>query len=190
MERNLDSKVILGLERISEVFRTLLWEKAKVHGVSPIQIQILLFISDHEPQLCKVSHLAKEFDLTKPTISDAIKVLHHKQLVNKEFSTTDTRSYTINLSRQGQKLVKDLKVFDKPLREEIQKLDNHQLDSLFTALTRLVYRLNRRGIISVQRTCFACRFYSIQDGNHHCSLLQEILTEGAIRLDCPEFVAP
>ena len=40
-ESNISNKIIVGLERISEVFKVLLWEKAKLVGLSPIQIQIL-----------------------------------------------------------------------------------------------------------------------------------------------------
>ena len=44
---NLDSKIVAGLERLSQVFRILLWEKAKEHSLSPIQIQLMIFIQHH-----------------------------------------------------------------------------------------------------------------------------------------------
>ena len=44
---DLNSKIIAGLERISEAFKALLWEKAKILRLSPIQIQILIFIKFH-----------------------------------------------------------------------------------------------------------------------------------------------
>ena len=65
----LESKILNGLERLSEVLKSLLWEKAKIHGISPIQIQILLFVSNHHLDICNVSYLAKEFNVTKATIS-------------------------------------------------------------------------------------------------------------------------
>ena len=42
-ETDISSKIVAGLERISEAFKVLLWEKAKLLGLSPIQIQILIF---------------------------------------------------------------------------------------------------------------------------------------------------
>ena len=80
-EKDISSKIVAGLERISEVFKVLLWEKAKMVGLSPIQIQMLIFIAFHKQELCNVSHLAKEFNITKPTVSDAIKVLDKKKSV-------------------------------------------------------------------------------------------------------------
>jgi len=47
--------------------------------VSPIQIQILLFCASHKQENLKVSFLANEFDLTKATISDSVKVLIKKE---------------------------------------------------------------------------------------------------------------
>jgi hypothetical protein len=46
-ERSISSKIVVGLERVSEVFKVLLWEKAKLVGLSPIQIQILFFVAYH-----------------------------------------------------------------------------------------------------------------------------------------------
>ena len=57
-EKDFSSKIVAGLERVSEVFKILLWEKAKLVGLSPIQIQILIFIAFHKQNLCNVSHLA------------------------------------------------------------------------------------------------------------------------------------
>ena len=94
-QHDISSKIVVGLERISEVFKVLLWEKAKKVGLSPIQIQLLLFIAFHKQELCNVSHLAKEFNITKPTVSDAIKILAQKEMILKDFSSTDSRSYTI-----------------------------------------------------------------------------------------------
>ena len=76
-QKDISSKLVAGLERISEVFKVLLWEKAKQVSLSPIQIQILIFIAYHKQELCNVSHLAREFNITKPTVSDAIKILSY-----------------------------------------------------------------------------------------------------------------
>ena len=81
---DLNSKIVAGLERLSQVFRILLWEKAKEQGLSPIQIQLLIFIQHHSADKATISYLAQEFNFTKPTISDAIKVLEEKNLLKKQ----------------------------------------------------------------------------------------------------------
>lgn len=186
-QADLSSKVVAGLERVSEVFKILLWEKAKVVGLSPIQIQILLFIAYHKHELANVSHLAQEFNVTKPTISDAIKVLEKKKLVLKDHSLTDGRSYTLLLSAFGAKVVAETADFTSPLKEQIGKTAPSDLESIYKSLSQLIHQLNESGILSVQRICFSCRFYKKKNGSGYCNLLDASLTPKDIRIDCQEF---
>jgi DNA-binding MarR family transcriptional regulator len=186
-QKDLSSKIVTGLERISEVFKILLWEKSKVVGLSPIQIQILVFIAFHKEDLCNVSHLAKEFNVTKPTVSDAIKILYKKALIVKVFSSTDNRRYNIQLSTSGQKIVSEIHDFADPLKSQIDSCNPSDLESLFSTLSTLIYKLNRNGILTVQRTCFGCKFYKKNETSDYCNLLEKELLNKDIRLDCPEF---
>ena len=177
-EKDFSSKIVAGLERVSEVFKILLWEKAKLVGLSPIQIQILIF---------NVSHLAKEFNVTKPTVSDAIKVLDNKGLIIKNFSSSDNRSYSISLSELGNDIVSQTNDFSNPLTKQVNSFSRSELESLFGTLSQLIYKLNRNGILSVQRTCYGCKFYEKNKKLDYCNLLQKELLRQEIRLDCPEF---
>ena len=186
---DVSSKIIVGLERISEAFRVLLWQHAKVTGLSPIQIQILIFVAYHVETMCSVSHLALEFNMTKPTISDAIKVLDQKNLIKKQVSEVDKRAYTISLTPEGEAIVKQTEFFAQPLYDGIAKLPQQEQVSLFSALGKVISGLNTAGILSVQRTCFACSFYEKKQKGHYCNLIEKPLTDSKIRLDCNEFKA-
>jgi DNA-binding MarR family transcriptional regulator len=186
-EQDISSKIVAGLERISEVFKVLLWEKAKLIGLSPIQIQILIFIAFHNQKLCRVSRLAKEFNVTKPTISDAVRVLDKKGLVSKDISSSDSRSYSLQLTELGRTSVKETSDFAHPIQQQIAKFNDDKLESLFSTICELIYKLNRSGILRVQRTCYACTFYKKNNGKDYCNLLQRELLNNDIRLDCPEF---
>ena len=186
-ETNLSNKIVAGLERISEAFKVLLWEKAKLLGLSPIQIQILIFINYHKIEFCNVSHLAKEFNVTKPTISDAVKVLVNKGLIEKVASSSDSRSYAIQLSDSGKKVVSETENFAQPLKNQLSNINSEDLESTFKTLSQLIYKLNKIGILTVQRTCYACKFYQKNDTKHFCNLLKKELLNSEIRIDCPEF---
>ena len=186
-EKDISSKIVAGMERISEVFKILLWEKAKLVGLSPIQIQILIFIAFHKQELCNVSHLAKEFNVTKPTVSDAIRILDKKELIVKDFSSSDSRSYSISLSDLGNDIVSQTYDFSNPLKKHLDSLSKSELESLFGTLSQLIYKLNRNGILSVQRTCYGCKFYEKQQESDYCNLLKKELLNQEIRLDCPEY---
>ncbi|MEO1031932.1 MAG: MarR family winged helix-turn-helix transcriptional regulator [Bacteroidota bacterium] len=186
-EQDISSKIVAGLERISEVFKVLLWEKAKLVGLSPIQIQILVFIAYHKQSLCNVSYLAKEFNVTKPTISDAVRALDKKDLIVKDYSSSDNRSYSISLSKSGKKIVSATDDFADPLKTQLERLPQSELQSLFGTISQLIYKLNRSGILNVQRTCYGCQFYTKNDSRDYCNLLKTDLLKQDIRLDCPEF---
>ena len=186
-ENDLSSKIIVGFERISEVFKILLWEKAKLVGLSPIQIQILIFITYHKIELCNVSHLAKEFNVTKPTISDAIRILDKKEMITKDYSSNDSRSYSIRLSNSGKKIITDIQNFANPLKSQLKGIQQIDLENLFATLSKLIYQLNRNGILTVQRTCYGCKFYDQRKNIDYCNLLDKELMNTEIRLDCPEY---
>ncbi len=186
-QQEVSGKIVAGLERISEVFRSLLWEKAKLVGLSPIQIQVLIFIAYHKHELCNVSHLAKEFNLTKPTISDAVKALDKKKMIVKDYSSSDNRSYTIQLSVLGEETVSKTDDFANPLASLVANFDKADLDSVFKTLSKLIYTLNQNGILEVQRTCYGCTFYQKNKETDYCNLLQKELLNKDIRLDCPEY---
>ncbi len=186
-QQDLSSKIVAGLGRVSEIFKILLWEKAKLVGLSPIQIQILIFITYHKQELCNVSHLAKEFNITKPTISDAVKILDKKKMIIKDFSSSDSRSYTIQLSESGKEIVSKTNDLANPLKNQIDNLEQNDLNTVFKTLSELIYKLNRNGILTVQRTCFGCKFYQKNDTSDYCNLLNKELLNKNIRLDCPEF---
>ncbi len=184
---DLSYKITIGLERVAEAFKTLLWDHAKEVGLSPIQIQILIFVAYHKSSLCTISYLAKEFNVTKPTVSDAVKVLHQKEIVIKNSSLQDSRSYMIALSDRGRKLLKNIDQFAQPIVGEIRKADEETLKQLYATLQQLIYGLHRKGVLKVQRNCYGCSFYRRNDNGHYCNYLQKKLEGEDIRIDCPEY---
>ncbi|MEZ5016105.1 MAG: MarR family winged helix-turn-helix transcriptional regulator [Flavipsychrobacter sp.] len=187
-ELDLSKKVTVGLERISAAFKALLWDKAKQFELSPIQIQVLIFISYHQKEYCTVSYLAKEFNVTKATLSDAIKSLDSKRLVKKDHLAEDSRSYYIQLTTRGRKVVQETESFSAPISQQISDAKNSDLEILYKYISQLVYQLNQKGVLSVQRVCFTCQYYSQSKGKSYCNMLKKPLKATEIRLDCPEHI--
>jgi len=185
--RHLDNKIVAGLERLSQVFRTLLWEKAREQGLSPLQVQLLLFMQYHEESQNNVSYLAAEFSVTKPTISDAIKILEQKKLIRKLSVSSDSRRYSMQLTAAGRKVVRDTENFTAPFSTWISQVKLPQKELIWKAIADLIRTLNQTGVITVQRTCYTCRHNSIRNGMPFCNLLNEKLTQNNIRIDCPEY---
>lgn len=184
--QKIESKIVVALERISQAFRVLLWSESKDNSLSPIQIQQLIFLLYHSPEKCRINYLAKEFNMTKATISDSVRVLLSKKLISREPDPNDTRSHTLSLTPAGKQIAEKASLFSSILEKPIEKLTQDQKLTMLNGLLRLIYDLNRAGIISVQRMCFSCKFYQLDQGIHHCHLLKTKLAESEIRLDCPE----
>lgn len=184
--KKIESKIVVALERVSEAFRVLLWNESKENALSPIQIQILIFLLFHEAQKCKVSYLAQEFNLTKATVSDSVKVLLEKGLIQKFNDLTDTRSYTIALTSSGVKTAEKSANFSYAIEHPLNSLSHEQKEIMLSGLLKLIHELNKVGIITIQRMCFTCTHYQLHSGKHYCKLLETTLQSTELRVDCPE----
>ena len=184
--QHIESRIVVALERVSEAFRVLLWNESKENSLSPIQIQLLIFLKFHTARKCKVSYLAREFNMTKATISDSVRVLLSKKLVSKEVDPSDTRSFTLSLTKDGQKVVEKTSLFASSIKQPIDKLTEDQKTVMLNGLLQLIHDLNKSGVITVQRMCFTCSNYEKNNGQHYCKLLKSQLTESELRVDCPD----
>ena len=189
MAHGVEGKIVVALERISEAFRVLLWEEGKKHGLSPIQIQILIFCLFHSEDKCKVGYLAREFNMTKATISDSVSVLHQKGLMSKSTDPLDSRSSHLGLTAAGKAIAVESSLFAKKIEKPIDRLSEGQKQVLLTTLLNTIHRLHMAGIIQIQRMCFTCQNYTKTGGGHFCTLLNTPLQQFELRVDCPEHEA-
>lgn len=181
------NKIVVGLERIANAYRVLLWNHAKRSKLSPIQVQLLLFIAYHSSILCTVSHLATEFNLTRPTVSDALKTLEKKGLAHRTSAANDARSHYLQLTPKGQQAVKKAENFSDPIKAPISALQEEEKERLLASIIGLIAQLNQSGVVNVQRTCVLCTYHEKKHSGHYCNLLDQPLEVKALRLDCPEF---
>jgi DNA-binding MarR family transcriptional regulator len=167
----------------------LLWQESKGHALTPIQIQVLIFLNFHSREKCKVSYLAKEFNMAKATISETIKILELKKLITKEFIPSDTRSYIILLTNKGKDIAEKTSFFSTEIFKPIDQLNPDDKEIMLLSLLDIIRHLNRRGVITIQRMCLTCKYYQSSDNEtHFCHLLNQKLNVSDLRIDCPEHV--
>ncbi len=185
-DQQVNQKITQALERISKAFRVLLWEESKTYKISPIQIQILIFCLNHDQEMLKVSFFAKEFDLTKATISDSVKVLVNKELLEKNPDTYDSRSYTVKLTQKGKEIALKTSGFTMALNQSVDRLKTEDKGAFLENLLGIINHLNQTSVISIQRMCLTCYHYSKQGNSHYCGLLNKALKQEDLQVDCPE----
>lgn len=185
---NIESKIITSLERVSQAFRVLLWNESKEFSLSPIQVQVLIFLLHHTEQMRKVSYLADEFNMTKATISETIKTLEQKQLIKKAYELNDSRSYVIHLTKKGKIIAKETSLFANQMLAPIDKLNSSEIVNLFLSLMDIIFYLNKSGVITIQRMCYTCcNFKENKKGQEHfCKLLNTSIPFSELRIDCEE----
>jgi DNA-binding MarR family transcriptional regulator len=188
---DVDAKIVAALERLSQVFRVRLREAARERDLSPTQAQFLIYLLYHEVELRRVSQLARDFDLTQATVSDAVASLETKGLVQREEWPEDRRVMTLWLTPDGEKLATALSRWADPIREHLQFFSPDEREAMMRFLIGLIGSLQRSGLITVARMCVTCKFIrqDIHPGEpspHHCGLLDVPLGGADLRVDCPE----
>jgi DNA-binding MarR family transcriptional regulator len=188
---DVDKKIVASLERLSLVFRILLRGEAQEHGLSPIQAQFLVHLLHHCTTLRRVSQLAREFDLTRATVSDAVGSLEKKGLISREPWPADRRVTTLRLTHAGEHKARELAAWANVVEEHLKSYSSEEKEAVMRFLMGLIGSLQKSGLITVARMCVTCRFFrpdthSGESSPHHCALLDVPLSGSDLRADCPE----
>ncbi len=191
-EKNIDAKIIAGLERISRVFKLLLWDVAKEENLSPIQIQFLIYLAYNKVSRSRITDIASEFGLTKATVSDAISSLEEKGLITRVENKDDRRNYFIKLTQRGKRVAQGVSTWADVLKAELKNFSVKEKETLLSFILNLIGALYDTGIISVQRMCFSCLYFQKDvhpdsKSPHHCGFLDKPLSSVDIRLDCEDY---
>jgi DNA-binding MarR family transcriptional regulator len=191
---DVDAKLVAGVERLSQVFRGLLRRAADAEGLSPVQARVLLDLRFRVEAGRRVGALAREFQLTDATVSDALSTLAEKGLVAKAPDPDDRRARIVRLTAAGETTAESLSTWAEPVRDQLRDLDTDRKTEAMTLLMDLIGKLERADLISRARMCRTCRFFGDgahddPDAPHHCNLLDQPLGPGDLRMDCPEHEA-
>ena len=188
---DIDKKIVASLERLSQVFRILLRGEAQERGLSPIQAQFLVHLLHHGAALRRVSQLAREFDLSLATVSDAVGSLEKKGLIRREPWPHDKRITTLRLTPTGEHTAQELAAWANVVEDHLKGCSPEEKETVMRFLVDLIGSLQKSGLITVARMCATCRFFRPdahpgERSSHHCALLNVPLSGSDLRTDCPE----
>lgn len=192
MQQPVEFKLVESLERFSRVFKALLWEEAKRSGISPLQVQILLYLHENTRRPGGVSRLALEFGVTQATISDAVRSLEEKGQLTKAVRPEDRRLKQLKLSLKGHRLAIRVQRRRERVEALAAKAPAAKKEETLSFLMNLLHDLQEEGLLTDMRLCLSCRNFEARPdpGASHefyCTLTQVPLAITDINFNCPEF---
>lgn len=175
-----EERLLAILERLAQVERALLTRQAYHLGLSALQAQLLLHLSERP---YGVVALAELLALTPATVSEALTSLERKGLLSRAKDERDGRRWVLKPTEEGLKLVRILKTYADPLRQAVAKMPDQE--RALSGLMELVAELVRQGTVPETGLCLTCRHLRRENG-FFCSLLSLTLRPSDLRLACPD----
>ena len=191
---DLDSRIAAAAERLATALEGLLRGASRAEGLSTLQARVLVLLLQRGRESPRAGALARAFDVTPPTLSDAVAALVAKGLVRREpGGGDDARTISPRLTAHGRAAARRLATWADPARALLGGARGDRVRTL-GVLMAWIAALQRGGLVSVARMCLTCRFFQ-QDAHpraaarHHCALLDVPLGDETLRVDCPEHQA-
>ena len=188
--QGVDPKLVAAIDRLGQALRVQMGRVARMYGLTSTQLQLLVRLRVDPPERRRVGALAAEFDVTLPTVSDAISTLERKGLVEREREPSDGRGVRIMLTERGHDVAEAADAWQVRAQTILGGVTEPDKERALGFLLGLLAELHREGLVSVARMCPTCRFFregaGRSEGMHRCAFLDLELGAGDLRVDCPD----
>lgn len=184
-------KLALGLFRMGQALANARGLAAAERGVSPLQLQILIDLSQQAGGARTAGALARRYGVSAPTMSDSLAVLTRRKLVSQRASAHDARQRELSVSAKGRALAeRALGDLDQLVRV-CGEMPREERERALSTTVDLIRRFNELGWIGADRMCSTCRFFERErapqsTAPHWCRLIERPLAAADLRVDCPE----
>jgi len=174
------------VERLSNLLRAEGWRVGKTHGLQPIQLQMLGYLTICNRYSNTPAGVAEYFGLTKGTVSQSLIALETQGLIGKQADSKDGRVVHILVTTAGQLIVDE----DLPpalLCTALNELSTAEQEQATHLLKRLLVALQKAHQTRSFGVCSSCRYHQVEGSDSfRCGLTQEPLTNEEIGLICRE----
>ena len=174
------------IERLSNLLRTESRQTLMEHGLQPVQLEVLHYLSACNRYSNTGKGVAEYLGQTKGTISQSIKVLERKGLIAKQIDQDDKRIIRLVITSNARNLLKET-IPASLFRNARKKMKKHAMEQIANSLTSLLTAVQKANGLKSFGICHTCKHNIIlNDGNYLCGLTKEVLTPKEVQLICCE----
>ena len=182
-------RVATGLQKIGLALRHQSVQKAGEDGISPTQGQILAMLS---AGAATGTELAERLAVTLPTVSDSVKALAAKGLVEKGPDPRHPRATLLTLSDSGRKKARRAATWPDFLATAVSAMSAEEQEVFLVGLVKMIRSLQIDGRIPAQSMCVTCTHFrpNVRTGAepHHCAFVDAPMAARHLRIVCDEHV--
>ncbi|GIP58535.1 MarR family transcriptional regulator [Paenibacillus sp. FSL W8-0186] len=187
---NRSARVSMALFRMSQAIKKVTQAESDALGLSPVQIQALLFAAYTRNDVATVGNFADAIGTTHVTAVKIINGLLRKGLVTKAQKPEDRRVTLLLLTAEGKVIISQLNHWGHSLEEAVGSISDEALADFELGLGAIISAMQQRGQLVVAEPCLGCVHFHPNVGDaaapHYCGLIQKYLTHEASLQECPE----
>lgn len=165
---------------------------AEQHDLSSTQMRVLVWLHLGPPPPARSTALARELNVSDPTVSDAIAALLRKKLVVRRRDPLDGRSQQLVLTTSGRRTAAIASRWTAAAEVSASRLDRADAEVLLDGLVKLIAKLDHADLLPTSRACSTCGRLEILDGSRReywCAFYDTALPVDQLRVDCVDHVA-
>lgn len=187
-QETLSKRITAGMLRLGTALRSHAWEGAAAAGLTPTQGEILtLLLMRNAPM--RLGDIARDAALTSATVSEAVSTLESKGLLEKRRDANDGRALALRLTARGKTAARKASQWPDFLVSACDGLSDKEQGQMYRLLVKMIYGMQVRGDIPVQRMCVSCAHFDPAAhargaAPYHCGYFDIALDDAHLRLDC------
>ncbi|MCV6963014.1 MarR family transcriptional regulator [Mycobacterium intermedium] len=162
---------------------------AESHDLSSTQMRVLNWLFVGPPPVARSRTLARELNVSEPTVSDAIAALVRKGLVVRSQDPNDRRRHDLVLTQAGRRTASELARWTAPAEIATSKLSRAEAEQLLDTLLLVISKLHDAQLLPVVRACSNCVQLiatGTENRTYHCGLYDLPMTVADLRVDCAD----
>ncbi len=183
--QNFTHAIYAYLERIGNLVRSQEWALCRAHDLQPVQLRMLYYLGICNRYSNIPSGVTDYLQLTKGTVSQSLKALATKGLIEKQVDQKDKRQVHLLITDAGRAIFDQLP--PDLLRSVRAELGEAATAETVSVLQRLLVTMQIRNEMVGFGVCRTCHYHQVLDERHfRCGLTEETLIEAEANLICRE----